>query len=118
VNEMNVLGIPENRWPGTLENVFSRAVRVEACADGAYGLSDVPFSDWIEKDVFHRIAKLLSSSVEEKIYVMAPKEELKLAFADWLVSQAQNDPSILTPLRQLVLELYKLVGGSPNQEAS
>lgn len=118
VNEMNVLGIPENRWPGTLENVFSRAVRVEACADGAYGLSDVPFSDLIEKDVFHRIAKLLSSSVEEKIYVMAPKEELKLAFADWLVSQAQNDPSILTPLRQLVLELYKLVGGSPNQEAS
>ena len=116
VNEMTELGIPENRWPGTLENVFPRAVRVEACADGTYGLSDVPFSDLIEKDVFSRVAKRLSSPMADKIYVMAPKEELKIPFANWLVRKAKNDPSVLTPLRQLVLELYSLVGGPRSQE--
>lgn len=115
VEEMTRLGIPENKWPGTLENIFPREVRMNAYADGAYELSDVPFSDLIESAVFGRIARLLQAQPIDKMYVMAPQEEAKITFANWLADKARTDMSILMPLRELVLGLYSLVGGPHGQ---
>jgi len=111
VNEMTGLNIPEHCWPGTLENIFPRSVRVAAIEDGVYALSNVPFEDLLRDGNFAKVAHLLPAPVSDRIYVIAPSGESKMPFAEWVAEKAKQAPNILYPLRQIVLDLYGIVSG-------
>lgn len=109
VSEMTSLGIPEHRWPGTLENIFPRSIRIAAVKDGAYVFSKSPFEDLLHEGNFAKVAHLLAAPDSDKMYVIAPSGESKISFAEWLVKKAKETPSALQPLKQMVLDLYGIV---------
>lgn len=108
VEEMGLLGVAEGFWPGTMENTFSRAVRIRALNDGAYELGASPFSDLLNGENFSKIAGRLVSSDADRIYVTAPTSTGKDAFAQWLLDRSAHENDLLDPLRSIVLKLYAL----------
>ncbi len=108
IDEMRAVNIEPHSWPATLENVFSREVRLRAMSDGAYTLSDAPFDDLLNAQDYKRISRYVTGNDSEKIYFFAPTPETKDLFSAWLVEQAAVDREILAPLQQIVVDLFGL----------
>ncbi|MBO9663417.1 AAA family ATPase [Dokdonella sp.] len=106
--EMRTLNIVEALWPATLENIFSREVRLRAINDGSYKIGNSPYSDLLTPDIYPKISDRLSGNQEGKIYIMAPTVESKDAFSQWLIAQ-KDVVDLLFPLKQLVLRLKELM---------
>lgn len=109
VDEMTALGIPEFYWPGTIENIFPKATRMRAIADGVYELSGSPFPDLLNSATYPKISARLSGAVEDRLYVVAPTVSTKEAFTEWLVTTAQEEPQVLDPLRTIIVGLAELL---------
>lgn len=106
VEKMQLLGIQEASWPGTLENVFPAQLRLEAIEDEAYALGPTPFSDLLDGTNYPKIAGSLTGDAANRLYVTAPTGETKANFAHWIVRKAHEQPDVLSPLRAIVLDLF------------
>jgi len=97
------VGIAEVHWPGTLENLFSAAVRRQAAADNAYSLSVSPHAELIDQQMFPQIQPfVVDPARDESFYVLAPDPACKGRFAECISERATADPDCVEPLRPVL----------------
>lgn len=101
-------GVVSSRWPGTLENIFPTALRLQAIQEGSYEQSSSPFEDLLNGESFPKISASLQGDESSRMYVSAPTPESKDTFADWLIQKSGEDSNLFSPLRSVVLGLYAL----------
>ena len=107
---MKELGVPQDAWPGSLENIFSPELRALAALEGAYRVGTDPHQELIEGGNFKRIVNVfLDADDRRRFYVCGPTSDMKVQFADWVVDKGVADAAILEPLRPVIEGLSALV---------
>lgn len=97
---MKMIGLPEKMWPGSLENLFSPAIKQRAVDQGALRINDCPHSEVIDQENFGRIRPYLAPRDDlSHFYLLTNHEDSKITFAQWLVTIVDEEPEILEPLR-------------------
>lgn len=110
---MRHLRIPENRWPGSLENLFAPVLRERAVQAGALALSGSPHAELCSPEIIPKVTPYLTHRDDLGHYhILTPTAESKVTFAEWIVELADEQPEILEPLRPLLVHLQGLVGGA------
>ena len=108
---MKRLNIPKEDWPGSIENLFSAALREEAMTFNAYGTADAPHDELLESALYKKYAHVLhDTNNSDRLYVLAPDPDRKIPFAEWVVQKATTNPEILEPLKPIVEWLCEHVG--------
>ncbi|WP_323148365.1 ATP-dependent nuclease [Pseudomonas oryzihabitans] len=104
------IGLPQTIWPGSLENLFSPALRVRAQRAGSLDLTANPHAEMIIAEHFPRIQPYLSIRDDLKhFHVLTTHEDFKIPFADWVVALADDEPQIFEPLRPLFEQLREIL---------
>lgn len=108
---MRAIGLPNAVWPGSLENIFSPALRNRAIENGALQLAASPHAEIISPELFPRIQPYLTPREDLKhFHVLATHEDYKIPFAEWVVRIADTEPEILEPLRVVLEGLLDILG--------
>lgn len=95
--------IPEAHWPGSIENLFSPALRQEAVADGALRLTNTPHPELLDPQWYPKIEHTLPPNTPaERFYVLTADPETKMSFAKWISSKSSDNPEMLEPLRPVI----------------
>jgi len=102
--------VPESRWPGTIENLFDSKIKGIAQENGVYLKSEYPHDELLESAAYKRIAGALNDETHvAHLYARTIDQDYKLKFANWVNDYSQSNSSILEPLREVVVELERLI---------
>ncbi|WP_171407899.1 ATP-dependent nuclease [Pseudomonas aeruginosa] len=105
------LEIPEEKWPGNLENIFSIDVRNTAIADGELQISNIPHAEITTPELMPKIIDFISEREDGKhFYILKTDEEYKERFANWVVQNADENPDILAALENVMKGLARILG--------
>lgn len=107
---MNEIGLPPKIWPGSLENLFSPALRLRAQTDGALTLTENPHAEMINPEHFPRVQPFISVREDLKhFHVLTTHEDFKISFAEWIAALADDEPEVLEPLRATFEQLNEIL---------
>lgn len=110
----NDAGIAQAHWPGTLENLFSAELRIEAQAAGVYAVTASPHPELLDPQRYPLIQQYLTED-PERFYLLTPDPDYKIPFAEWIVATAASDAHVLEPLRPVVEGLREIVLNGPEE---
>ena len=112
---MTNIGISKGYWPFVLEASFSAKVRSLAVQDGAYALSDFPFDELrLDGTSFKKVYPLLNAgNFNTEVYLRAPDDTKKEAFAEWICKLADKDQSIMEPFRCILEGARDIIAEGP-----
>lgn len=105
---MKALKIPDRSWPYTIENCFSQEVHKKAVEEGTIRFENYLHDELIKCDISNKIVIPLATS-DEHTYLRAPHQDYKFTFANWIVKQNENDPSLLEPFRLIFEKLLEIL---------
>jgi hypothetical protein len=107
---MTELDIPEERWPGNLENIFPIELRNEAIADGELRISNIPHAEITTAELMPRIIGHITERGDGKhLYILRTDEAYKERFADWIIEKANERPEILASLEGVMKGLASIL---------
>lgn len=107
---MNELKIPETKWPGSLENLFSPALRSRAVGVGALVFEPSPHAELCSAELIPRLMEYMTEREDLAHYhILAPSAGSKVTFAEWVVKTANQEPEILAPLTIPLQHLHRLL---------
>lgn len=107
---MTQIGLPKTIWPGSLENFFSPAIRNRAVEAGALQITNFPHAEIISAQHFSCIQPYLIP--RDDLYhfnILTTHEDYKVAFADWIVDIAEDEPEIFERLRMVFEGVVRLL---------
>lgn len=108
---MRELEIPEDKWPGNLENIFSIETRNKATEEGELQLLNIPHAEVTSPELMPKIIDFMSERDDGKhFYILKTDENFKERFAQWVVQQADETPEILAPLHDVMLGIARIFG--------
>ena len=105
---MKSLGIPDISWPFTIENCFSQKVHIEAIKKGVLKFEEYLHDELVKCDRSNKICIRYATS-DDYTYLRAPDQNYKVKFANWIVTKAVKDPSILEPFRGIFERLDRKI---------
>ncbi|MFC1830500.1 ATP-dependent endonuclease [Thermodesulfobacteriota bacterium] len=111
--KMKTLNIPENSWPYTIENCFDQNNHKKAIEKGVLRFEEYLHDELIKCDTSNKIVIPLATS-DDHTYLRAPNKEKKIPYANWIVNQHENDPSVLEPFRLIFENLLKILKNEIN----
>ena len=117
---MQRLGVPPEKWPVTIEQMFSSALRRAAALDGAYAVGRKPFPDLLTglpkkaDDALWDIAE----TDDAWWYVRAPAGDIKEAFAAWVTAPERRTAEVYAAFEPLVRSLREVVTGPASTRAA
>ncbi|MBA5686711.1 AAA family ATPase [Rugamonas apoptosis] len=113
VATMRHLQIPESKWPGSLENLFTPALRERAVEAGALALTGSPHAELCSPELIPKVTPYLVRREDlGHHHILTPTPESKVTFAEWVVTLADAEPEILESLRPLLEQLHRLLEGA------
>lgn len=107
---MTRIGLPKAIWPGSIENFFSPTIRSRAVEAGALQLTNFPHAEIISAQHFSCIQPYLIPRDDlDHFNILTTHEDYKVAFADWIVDMAEDEPEIFEPLRVVFEGVVRLL---------
>ena len=103
--------IPEDAWPGCLENLFSPEKRQEAVDKGILKLKKTPHDEFLDSAVYPKILGYLNQELLDSHWILNIEDDCKISFAEWIVEQSEEDPELLAPLFPVVSGIYEALIG-------
>lgn len=103
---MEDLQVAQAFWPGTLENLVPIATRQRAMGENSYALLTTPYDELCAKQQLTSVMPYAAVRDDGKhLLILSPSGDCKIAFAEWLVRQAEADAGVMEPLRSTILGL-------------
>ena len=108
---MERLGIPPEKRPCTVEQMFTAALRREAAAADAYATGNKLFDDLLTGLATKTADPLWDLGPEDDAYwyVRAPRSDKKEAFAAWITAPERRTPDGFAAFQPLVDGIAVLV---------
>lgn len=104
--------IPEDAWPGCLENLFPPEKRQEAIDAGVLRLKTTPHDEFLDSGLYPKIEVALDPNLLDRHWVLTVDDECKIPFAEWIVAQSEEDPELLAPLHPVVDGIHSALIGN------